>query len=174
MSAVAQHRVAEITMDRRAIFGLSVLMSFVASGLVAGLYVWPVVSRSGTADALAALVLVHAYRFVGLAFLVPGVVSEGLSPQFARPAAYGDLIAAVLAVCATLMLHARLPGALVVTWVFNVWGTVDLVIATFQGVRYNDREPGRLGAAFFLPTLGVPALFVTHVLIFLLLLRPAH
>jgi hypothetical protein len=161
-------------MDRRALFGLSVLMSFVASSLVAGLYVWPVVSRTATADALAALVLVHAYRFVGLAFLVPGVVSEGLPPQFARPAAYGDLIAAVLAICATLMLHARVPGALIVTWVFNLWGTVDLLIAMFQGVRYNSREPGRLGAAFFIATLGVPALLVTHGLIFLLLLRPAH
>jgi hypothetical protein len=149
-------------------------MSFVASSLVAGLYVWPVVSRTATADALAALVLVHAYRFVGLAFLVPGVVSEGLPPQFARPVAYGDLIAAVLAICATLMLHARVPGALIVTWVFNLWGTVDLLNAMFQGVRYNGREPGRLGAAFFIPTLGVPALLVTHGLIFLLLLRPAH
>ena len=50
----------------------------------------------------------HEYpRFVGLSFLIPGVVSPSLSAAFAIPAAYGDLVAAVLAVLAIAGLVAR-------------------------------------------------------------------
>ena len=56
-------------------------------------------------------------------------------------------------------------------WLFNLWGTADLLYAFYQGligVRFN---PGQLGAAFFIPTVAVPLLFITHGLIFRLLLR---
>ena len=52
--------------------------------------------------------------------LVPGGVSPDLSPAWAIPAAYGDLIAVVLALLALAMLKSRLGIALV--WVFNLWG----------------------------------------------------
>lgn len=159
----------------RAIFGISVLMSFLAFGLIAGLYLEPALSRAVALDALTALIVVHTYRFIGLAFLVPGVVSQDLSPAFARPAAYGDLIAAILAMLAAVMLHAHAAGALAVAWIFNVWGTVDLLNAMFQGVRRSGPNgAGHLGAAFFIPTVVVPALLVTHGLIFWLLLRVGH
>jgi hypothetical protein len=156
----------------RVIFGSSVLMSFVASGLVTGLYLLPALEAMATKEALAALVVFHTYRFIGLAFLVPGVVSEDLPPEFARPAAYGDLIAAILAVLATVMLRRDVVGALAVTWLFNIWGTGDLVNAMFQGTR-RIAAGGRsaLGAAFFIPTVIVPALLITHGLIFWLLVR---
>ena len=54
-----------------ALFGLSVAMSFIASGIIAWLFVWP------------RLVVPHTFRFVGLSFLVPGVVSPSLAPAFA-------------------------------------------------------------------------------------------
>jgi hypothetical protein len=110
-------------------------MSFVASGLVTGLYLVPALEAMATKDALTAIAVIHTYRFIGLAFLVPGVVSEELPREFARPAAYGDLIAAILAVLSTVMLHGDVVGALAVTWLFNIWGTGDLVNAMFQGTR---------------------------------------
>lgn len=159
-------------MNNRAIFGLSTLMSFVAFGLVTGLYLLPALGAMPTMAALTALVVGHTYRFIGLAFLVPGVVAESLPSEFARPAAYGDLGAAILAIFATLLLHAHAAGALLLTWIFNVWGTVDLLNAMLQGVRrISAQGAGQLGAAFFIPTVIVPAALVTHGLIFWLLLR---
>ena len=35
--------------------------------------------------------ILHSFRFVGLSFLIPGVVSPDLPVAFAAPAAYGDL-----------------------------------------------------------------------------------
>lgn len=162
-------------MNKRANFGLTVLMSFIAFGLLTALYLVPALDRMPTFDALTALVALHAYRFIGLAFLVPGVVAEGLPPGFARPAAYGDLIAAILAIFATCMLHAHIAGAYVLAWAFNIWGTGDLLNAMFQGVRrMNPNGPNQLGAAYFIPTVIVPAALWTHGLIFWLLLRAAQ
>jgi len=154
-----------------ALFGLSVLMSFVASGIVAALYIWPRLKAMRREDALLPLVVPHMFRFVGLSFLVPGVVSPLLSPAFAAPAAYGDLVAAILAVVATLALAARAVWAIAVVWLFNIWGAADLLNNFYQGLIGVGLEPGSLGAAYFIPTLVVPPLLVTHAMIFLLLLR---
>jgi hypothetical protein len=158
-------------MDVRALFGISVLMSFIAFGLVTRLYIWPQLRTKSRDAALIPLLLVHTFRFVGLSFLVPGVVLPSLPLGFAAPAAYGDLIAAILAVAATLALSAKVSWALPLVWIFNVWGTTDLLHAIYQGQIRLQIGPGSLGASFFIPTLVVPPLLVTHGLIFWLLLR---
>jgi hypothetical protein len=107
---------------------------------------------------------------VGLAFLVPGVVSPDLPAGFVRPAAYGDLTTCILALLAIASLHRRL-GTLLV-WVFNVVGTLDLLNAFYQADRLGvGIAPGLQGAAYFIPTVLVPLLLVTHVLVFCILLR---
>jgi hypothetical protein len=159
-------------MPVEAVFGLSVLMSFLAFGIVTTLYIWPRLRGMGREDALMVLVVPHIFRFVGLSFLVPGVVSPSLSPDFAVPAAYGDLIAAILAVLVTLALSTRGSWAIPIVWVFNVWGAADLLYAIYQGRIGVGIGPGSLGAAFFIPTVVVPPLLIIHGLIFWLLLRP--
>jgi hypothetical protein len=84
-----------------ALFGLSVLMSFVAFGIVTKLYVWPRLRARPREEALLPLVVPHAFRFVGLSFLVPGVVSPTLPAAFSAPAAYGDLAASAVAIVAS-------------------------------------------------------------------------
>ena len=158
-------------MNSGALFGLGVLMNFVASGIVTKLYIWPWLRVMTREEALLPLMVPHMFRFLGLSFLVPGVVSASLSPDFARPAAYGDLVAALLAVVAVLALSARASWALAIVWVFNLWGTIDLLYAIYQGEIGVRIGPGSLGAAFYIPTVLVPPLLVTHALIFRLLLR---
>ena len=157
-------------MTSGALFGLSVLMNFVASGIVTKLYIWPRLRVMSREEALLPLVVPHMFRFVALSFLVPGVVSASLSTDFARPAAYGDLGAAILAVIAVLALSGRASWALLIVWIFNLWGTIDLLYAIYQGQIGVRIGPGSLGAAFYIPTVVVPPLLVTHGLIFWLLL----
>ena len=159
-------------MNSFALFGLSILMSFLAFAVVTKVYIWPRLRVMRLADALIPLVIPHIFRFEGLSFLIPGVVSPALSPAFAIPAAYGDLVAAILAGVATLSLVARASWAIPIVWVFNVWGAVDLLNAFYQGRNSVGIDPGLLGAAFFIPTAVVPPLLVTHGLIFWLLMRP--
>jgi hypothetical protein len=158
-------------MDVQAIFGLSVLMSFIAFGIVARLYIWPALQRMDLESALVPLIVPHITRFAGLSFLVPGVVSPELPQAFAVPAAWGDLIAAVLGMIALLALHWRAAWAIVAVWIFNVWGTADFLVAYYQGLIGAPFQAGLLGGAFFIPAAIVPALFGLHVMIFVLLLR---
>jgi hypothetical protein len=155
-----------------ALFGLATLMSFVGSLVIAALYVWPRLRMMDRDRAVLALVAPHLlFRSLGLSFLVVGVVSASLPAGLSRPAAYGDLVAGLLAIVATLALSRRASWAMPVVWLFNIWGAADFLFAYYQGLTLRI-DPGALGAAFFIPTAIVPPLLVTHALIFRLLLRP--
>ncbi len=156
-------------MSPQAVFGISVLQGFVVWGMIGARYIWPMLRGKPRAEALRPLLQLHAFRFIGLVFLVPGVVSPDLPDAFARPAAYGDLTTSLLALLAIAMLGSRL-GTIIV-WVFNVVGTVDLLNAFYQADRLGvGLTPGLQGAAYFIPTVLVPLLLVTHVLVFRILL----
>jgi hypothetical protein len=146
-------------------FFVSIAFSLIAWGVVISRYVWPRLHMRERTDALRPLLTLHSFRFIGLAFLVPGVVSADLPSSFARAAAYGDIVAAVLA----LLSLALLPGVFM-TWIFNLWGTVDLFNAFYQA-NHAGLMAGQLGAAYFIPTVGVPLLLITHGVMFRILLR---
>jgi hypothetical protein len=156
-------------MSPQAVFGISVLLGFVVWWMIVARYVWPALRDRPRTEALRPVLLLHAFRFVGLAFLVPGVVSPELPPAFAQPAAYGDLATSMLALLSIAMLGSR-PGT-IIAWVFNIVGTVDLINAFYQADRLGvGMTPGLQGAAYFIPTVLVPLLLVTHVLVFRILI----
>jgi len=150
-----------------AFFG-SIAFSVIAWGNVASRYIWPELRSRQRSEALRPLLILHSFRFLGLAFLIPGVVSPDLPRAFATAAAYGDIVAAVLALLSLVSLESA-PGLLVV-WIFNVWGSVDLVNAFYQA-NATGLSPGQLGATYFIPTLIVPLLLITHGLVFRVLLQ---
>jgi len=125
-------------------------------------------------DAFTALVVPHTFRFIGLSFLIPGVVSPSLPAGFAIPAVYGDLGATILALAAiwALAVGTRLVRAIL--WLLNLWGASDLLLAIYQGQIGVHIGPGSLGAAYFIPTVIVPGLLVTHAMMFWLLLLPTR
>jgi hypothetical protein len=89
---------------------------------------------------------------------------------FAQPVAYGDLISAILALLALATLGTQ--TGTVLTWVFNTFGTADLLFAFYQGGRISlPDNQGLLGAGYFILTAYVPLLLVTHGLAFRILLR---
>jgi len=155
-------------MPPQALFGINVAFGFIAWGIVATHYFWPVLRAQARVDALRALLILHSFRFIGLAFLVPGVVAPELPSAFAVPAAYGDLIAALLALLALAAL--RNSFGIPLAWVFNLWGSADLLYAFYQG-NASGLLPGQLAATYFIPTFIVPLLLITHGLVFWILLQ---
>jgi hypothetical protein len=157
-------------MDRLA-FGINVVATLISSVVAAGLFVAPRLRAMERDRALLVLAAPHLFlRFIGLGFLVPGVVSASLPMGFAAPAAFGDLGAGILAIISVLALARRAPWARPAVWLFNLWGAVDLLYAYLQGARL-DIAPGAFGAAFFIPTAIAPPMLVTHFLAFRVLLR---
>ena len=155
-------------MDVQAIFGLQFVLSLVVWGLIAKWLLAPWLERMALHQALLYLTLPHAFRYMGMVFLVPGVVAQPLPGTFAIPAAYGDLTTALLALLTLIALRSGWAWALALVWLFNVVGTVDLLNALRQQSVVPD-----FGAAWYIPTLFVPLLLVTHFMIFARLLRRA-
>ncbi len=153
-------------MDTLAIFGLQFFLSLVVWGLIAKWLVTPWLKNKSPHQALSWLTLPHAFRHLGMVFLVPGVVAPTLPYSFAAPAAYGDLAAGVLALLALIALRTGWAGTLALVWLFNVVGTVDLLNALRHRGVASD-----FGAAWYIPTFLVPLLLVTHFMIFARLLR---
>ena len=149
-------------------FFVSIAFSFVAWGVVTARYIWPELRLRDKAEALRPLLILHSFRFIGLAFLVPGVVSPDLPAAFAHPAAYGDVIAAILALLSLLLLPSAAGVAAV--WIFSLWGSADILNAFYQA-NHAGLLAGQLGAAFFLPTVIVPLLLITHGLAFRVLVQ---
>ena len=67
-------------------------------------------------------------------------------------------------------LRAHWSVAIPLTWLFNVIGLLDLVNAFYQGLTHNVQ----LGAAYYIPTFIVPALVVSHVMMFRMVLQPTQ
>jgi hypothetical protein len=137
---------------------------------VAWHFIWPELRQLPNSANLKPILLLHAFRFLGLSFVIPGVVSPQLPQTFAQPVAYGDLITAALALLALAALGSR--TGTVVTWIFNFFGLADLFLAFYLGSRIAlPDQPGLLGSAFFILAAYVPLLLITHGLAFRLLLR---
>ena len=148
-------------------FFVSIAFSVIAWGIVTARYIWPELRLGSRAEALRPLLILHSFRFIGLAFLVPGVVSPDLPSAFAHSAAYGDIIAAALALLSFLLLPRG--AGFVFTWLFNLWGPIDLLNAFYQA-NHAGLVAGQLGATYFIPTFVVPLLLITHGLVFRILL----
>ena len=153
-------------MDTLAIFGLQFFLGLVVWGVIAKWSLGPWLEKKSSREALYWLTLPHAFRYMGMVFLVPGVVARPLPGAFANPAAYGDLVTGVLALLALIALRTGWARALALVWLFNIVGTVDLLNALRQANVVPD-----FGAAWYIPTFFVPLLLVTHFMIFARLLK---
>ena len=109
-------------------FFMSIAFAFIAWGIVAKRYIWPKLRLLPRAEALRPILILHSFRFLGLAFVVSGVVSPELPSAFANPAAYGDIVAATLSLLSLATLQSR--AGVVITWIFNLWGSFDLLSAS--------------------------------------------
>ena len=67
------------------IWGITVAFGFLARGVFAAQYIWPAISKRERAEALRPILVLHGFRYIGLAVLIAGVVSPELpATEFAR------------------------------------------------------------------------------------------
>src|SRR5246127_5410557 len=89
------------------IFQFHLVLGYVAWLLCFGTYLWPRLKQMGPAEAQRAIATLHAFRFFGLVFILPGVIGPHLPTSFATFAAWGDFATGVLAVLALLTARKR-------------------------------------------------------------------
>ncbi len=151
------------------VLAANLVLSTLIFAVIAHLYLVPRLNAATSTTMLIPILLLHTARHLGLMFLSPGATMPGLPREFAVPAALGDVVAAILAALALGLLLAKRPLAKAATWLFNVWGAADLILAITLATYYGA-EPF-MGAAYWIPAFWVPALLVTHYMTFIILTR---
>lgn len=148
---------------------LNLVATTVVFYVAAKIYVLPRLSRWGPRAVLIPILLLHSLRHLGLMFLTRGATYPGLPPQFAYPAALGDLLTAALAFIALILVLRNSIRARAMVWVFNIVGTIDLLDAITLATVY-DTAPF-MGPAYWIPAFWVPSLLVTHYIVFVILAK---
>jgi hypothetical protein len=149
------------------ILTVNLLLSTLVFWIAARIYLIPKLHRLEASTVVRPILLLHAMRHLGLMFLAPGAVYYGMPREFAAPAAYGDLLAALLALIAIAAVTGKSPFARPLVALFNIEGTLDLITAITLATVYG--APPFMGPAYWIPAFWVPALLVTHYVVFLLL-----
>ena len=159
-------------MSPEIIFGLHLILGYVAWLLCFGVYILPRLKSMDLVAAQRAIATLHSFRFFGLVFILPGVVGPNLPAAFATFAAYWDLATGLLAILALLTVRIR-PLFWLFVAAFNLVGVVDLILDYYHAIQVGlPALAGQLGATYAIPIIYVPVLMITHVVAFYLLLRP--
>jgi hypothetical protein len=147
----------------------NLLFSTLVFWIAAKLYLLPRLGELRPATVLLPILLLHSFRHLGLMFLAPGATYAGIPAEFAYPAAFGDLIAALLALAAIPVVARNMRGARLMVWLFSIEGTLDLFVAIALATYYAAST--FMGPAYWIPAMWVPALLVTHYIAFLVLIK---
>ncbi len=120
------------------------------------------------------LVLFHMSRlFAGAYFLV--LCQRGELPcPFATRAGWGDIIVAVLALVVVALMWTPFAKALLLIW--NTIGLIDIIFVVLSALRFGLKDWQSMHALrelplSLLPTFLVPLIIVSHILIFVRLVR---
>jgi hypothetical protein len=158
-------------MSQEIVFRIHLVLGYVAWLLCFSAYVWPRLKSMDMVAAQRAIATLHSFRFFGLVFILPGVVSPNLPASFAGFAAYWDFATGVLAMLALLTIRIR-PLFWTFVVAFNLVGVVDLIVDYYHATQIGlPAVAGQLGAAYAIPIIYVPLLMITHVVAFYLLVR---
>lgn len=153
------------------ILPMSITLGLLSYGLIAKWSVWPWLKKQPFSQALTLALLPQCFRYLGMSFLIPGVTTQPLDPRFTVPAAFGDLVVAVLALLTIAVVKRGSSWAVPMAWLVTFAGIIDFVDALVRGLMFVP--PGHMGATYFIPMIVVPALATWHgVMIALLRTRP--
>src|SRR3974377_83606 len=119
------------------ILTINLALSTLVFWIAAKLYVLPKLQDYEARTILLPILLLHSLRHLGLMFLASGATYPGIPPQFTHPAAYGDLITAVLAMIAIPAVATRARSAKLLVWFFNIVGSLDLIDAITLATVYE-------------------------------------
>ena len=159
-------------MTSESLFGIQLVVGYIAWLLCFGTYFWPKLKAMNRSDAHRVIATVHSFRFFGLVFILPGIVGPNLPASFATFAAYADFATGVLAMLALVTTRIRsLFWFFVVA--FNLVGATDIIVDYYHATQVDlPAMAAQLGSTYAIPILYVPMLMIMHAVAFYMLLRP--
>ena len=109
------------------------------------------------------LIAVQAYRVAGIMFIFP-FLTYGIVPAgFAWPAGVGDTLTGIFAPIVALMVTRNRPHAFKWAVAWNLFGTLDLIVAPATALFFQARVLGIYPLALVPLFLGPPLGILTHI-----------
>jgi hypothetical protein len=161
---------AGLAMNREAIFYFQILVGVGVFSLMAAWYVWPQLAKLSPNSALVPLLWVQVFRYVGMTLLVKGMIDPKIAHNQLRDGAYGDLLAAALALASIIALRYKWRGAIPLVWVANIWAFAD-VLNVLRSVLTSNLPKYNLESIYFIYTFYAPLVVVSSLMIFVVLLK---
>lgn len=120
------------------------------------------------------LVLFHLIRLLAGAYFLVLCQRSQLPCGFARPAGWGDIVVAVLALAVLGAMRVEFAKTLLVIW--NTIGLIDIIFVVFSALQFGLKDWQSMHALrklplSLLPTFLVPLIIASHILIFVRLAR---
>lgn len=133
-------------------------------------YVFPRLAILSIYDALIPMVLIHGLRYLGMAFMVDTQVYEAFPDDLAFIVGVWDFSTSILAIITAFSLKNKWKYAIPLTWVFNIFGFTDLLVAFPQvfAIEFYNYDLGTMWWAF--TTIGVVNV-ISHIYIFIRLIK---
>jgi hypothetical protein len=148
--------------SRRGVSALVALIPFVIA--VIALFASKNLRAINTATPNAWLISIQTYRVAGIMFVYP-FLSYGILPAgFAYPAGIGDALTGIFAPVVGLMVAQNRPHALKWAVAWNLFGTLDLIVAPATALLFQARVLGIYPLALVPLFLGPPLGILTHIL----------
>jgi hypothetical protein len=123
------------------------------------------------------LVLLHVTRLFAGAYFLVLCQHDQLPCGFARPAGWGDIVIAVLALAVLGATRTQFAKTLLLTW--NILGLIDIIFVVLNALQFGLNDWQSMHALrelplSLLPMFLVPLIIASHVLIFVRLARAEH
>jgi hypothetical protein len=148
--------------SRRAVSGLVALIPFVIA--VIALFASKTLRTINTATPSAWLIAIQTYRTAGIMFVWPFLTYGILPAGFGYPAGIGDALTGIFAPIVALMVAQNRPYALKWAVAWNLFGTLDLIVAPASALIFQARVLNIYPLALVPLFLGPPLGILTHVL----------
>jgi hypothetical protein len=148
--------------SHRAISGLVALIPFLIA--VIALFSSRNLRAINTATPTAWLIGIQTYRVAGIMFVYP-LLTYGIVPSgFAYPAGIGDGLTGIFAAIVASMVAQTRPHALKWAVAWNLFGTLDLIVAPATALLFQARVLDIYPLALVPLFLGPPLGILTHIL----------
>jgi len=154
-------------MDPLPLFVGQFLWFLVVWSVVATVLVAPRLPEHDVDRRLAVWLTPQLFRVLGTGLLVPHLAPD-MPRAFAVPTAVGDTLTAGLALLALVALHVRSRHARALAWTCTILGSADVTIALAHAARIEAAR--YLAAQWYVATVMVPLMIVSHVMVFRTLL----
>lgn len=151
-------------MSNLLILNLQYLVALGTFVVIFRIYLQPWFQAQPFGRAVLPLLLLHAFRYLGLTLMVPGQIDESIPPSALQVMAWGDFASGVSALLAAVAIHHRWSSATALVALFSVIGIGDLIVVGYTainaGVFFAD-----IGTMWFLLVLYAPAMLLAQVYI---------